>query len=307
MKAIQIKSFGGPEVLELTDVQTPNLKEGQVLVEVFASSINPFDLYVLGGNAGGELPLVLGGDFSGVVSKVTNDVSGLKVGDEVYGQALVFNGGSGAFAQIAASNAKNTAIKPKNINSDEAASLPLVGSSAIQALEDHINLSKDQKILIHGGAGGIGSIAIQLAKAIGAYVATTVSGDGMEFVKSLGADEAIDYKTQRFEEVVSNFDAVFDTVGGDTTDRSFTVLKKGGTLVSMVGISNSDLAEKFGVIAIGQFTKTTTDRLNRLSKYVESGKIKPQVDKVFPLEQFREAFEYMINESPKGKVVIKVK
>lgn len=307
MKAIQIKSFGGSEVLEVVDVQTPSLSENQVLVEVHAASINPFDTYVLGGKAGGKLPLILGGDFAGIVKEVSSGVREFSQGDEVYGQALVHNGGSGSFAQIASSNVKNTALKPKNINFEEAASFPLVGASAIQALVDSIKLAPEQKILIHGGAGGIGSIAIQIAKTIGAYVITTAATDDIDFVKGLGADKVIDYKTQRFEEIVSGIDGVFDTVGGETTDKSFTVLKKGGVLVSMVGINNPELAEKYNVTAIAQFTDTSTDRLNRLRGYVEQGKVKPQIDKVFSLEQTRDAFDYMIKGSPRGKVVIKIK
>ena|SRR3989344_4786871 len=308
MKAVQVKSFGGPEVLEVTEnVQTPNFKEGQVLIEVYSASINPFDLYVLGGNAGRALPLILGGDFSGVVKEVSSGVSQFSVGDKVYGQALVQNGGSGSFAQLSVSNIKNTGVKPKNINFDEAASLPLVGSSAIQALEDHIKLSSGQKILIHGGAGGIGGVAIQIAKAIGAYVYTTVSTDDVEFVKNLGADEVIDYKTEKFEERINGVDAVFDTVGEEVTDKSYEVIKNGGVLVSMKGISNPELAQQHGATAIPQFTKVTTDRLNQLREYVERGKVRPQVDKVFPIEQVKDAFDYMINGSPRGKVVIKVK
>lgn len=314
MKAIQIKSFGGSEVLEVVDVQTPSLSENQVLVEVHAASINPFDTYVLGGKAGGKLPLILGGDFAGIVKEVSSGVrdlpagrQGFSIGDEVYGQALVHNGGSGSFAQIASSNVKNTALKPKNINFEEAASFPLVGASAIQALVDSIKLAPEQKILIHGGAGGIGSIAIQIAKTIGAYVITTAATDDIDFVKGLGADKVIDYKTQRFEEIVSGIDGVFDTVGGETTDKSFTVLKKGGVLVSMVGINNPELAEKYNVTAIAQFTDTSTDRLNRLRGYVEQGKVKPLIDKIFTFEQTRDAFDYMIKGSPRGKVVIKIK
>lgn len=308
MKAVQIKSFGGPEVLEVTEnTQIPNPGENQIMVEVHAASINRFDLYVLNSGAGAKPPLILGGDFAGVVKEVSDQTSNFIVGDEVYGQALVQNGGSGSFAEVAVSNVKNTALKPKDINFEEAASLPLVGASAIQALEDGIKLTAGQKILIHGGAGGIGSIAIQLAKAIGAYVITTVSADDIDFVKSLGADEIIDYKKQKFEEKVKDVDGVFDTVGGETTNKSFTVLKKGGVLVSMVGISDPSLAEKYDVTAIPQFTQTNTDRLNRLRKYIEQGKVKPQIDKTFQLEQIRDAFDYMINASPRGKVVIKIK
>src|SRR3989344_5597445 len=185
MKAVQIKGYGGTEVVEVnTDASEPSPKEGQVLVKVHAASINPFDSKIRSGIYKDSIPLNLpytpGGDFSGVILSLGEGVSEFKVGDEVFGSAQVASGGSGAFAQISAANVKNSALKPKSIDHIQAASLPLVGSSAVQALEEHIKLQKGQKILIHGGAGGIGSIAIQLAKHIGAYVATTVNIDDKE-------------------------------------------------------------------------------------------------------------------------------
>ncbi len=174
-------------------------------------------------------------------------------------------------------------------------------------MEEHIKLGRGQKILIQGGAGGIGSISIQLAKHLGAYVATTVSSEDIEFVKSLGVDEVIDYKAEKFEDKLSDFDAVFDLVGGDTTDRSFKVLKKGGILVSMVGQPKEELAQEVGVTAIGQGTQTNSQHLIRLATLVDQGVIKPQVSKVFPLTEVKEAFDYLEKSSPKGKVVLKIK
>lgn len=312
MKAAQINTYGGPEVIEINDnVSIPSAAKGQVLVEVYAASLNPVDSAIRAGYlkemAPIQFPSTLGGNFSGVVTQLGEEVSNFKVGDEVYGQALVLNGGSGAFAEFVVSNATNTAYKPKTINHLEAASLPLVGVSAIQALEEHIKLKSGQKILIHGGSGGIGSIAIQLAKHLGAYVATTVSLDNIEFVKSLGADEAIDYKNEKFDNVLHDYDAVFDTVGGDTTDRSFKVLKRGGVIVSMHGQPNPELAKQYGVTAIGQVTDTNVNRLTRLAGLVDGGAIKPQVDKIFPLEQTKDAFEYSEKSHPRGKVVLKIK
>lgn len=309
MKAVQIKKYGDSSVIEIgTNASEPSAKNGQVLVKVHAASINPFDVKIRSGIYQKSMPLELpytpGGDFSGTVIKLGEGVTEFKVGDEVFGSALVLNGGSGAFAQMASSNVKNTAHKPKNVRFIEAASLPLVGSSAIQALMEHIKLKKGQKILIHGGAGGIGSIAIQLAKHIGAYVATTVSPDDMEFVKSLEADQVINYQTEKFEEELMDFDAVFDTVGGETDDRSFKVLKKGAILVSMVGAPKEELAKKYGVEAIGQSTHTNREHLTELAQLVDQGVIKPQVDKVFPLEQVRGAFDYLEKGSPRGKIVL---
>src|SRR3989344_7315392 len=227
MKAAQFKDYGGPEVIVINEIPQPTPDKNQVLIEVKAATINPFDYKVRRGDMRGmmplELPLTLGGNLSGVIVEVGNEIIKFKVGDEVFGQAYAFGGGSGAIAEYAVSKEENIAIKPKSTDHLEAGSLPLVGVSAVQALEQHINLQKDQKILIHGGAGGIGSIAIQLAKHIGAYVATTVSSEDMEFVKSLGADEVIDFKSQDFSEVLKDIDAVFDTVGGETTDKSFKV------------------------------------------------------------------------------------
>jgi NADPH:quinone reductase-like Zn-dependent oxidoreductase len=278
-----------------------------VLVEVKAASINPFDLYFLAGNlqkmAPLPFPITLGGDFAGVVSQTSGQE--FAVGDQVYGSALILAGGSGSFAEYCSANVTSIAHKPKTIDFQKAAGLPLVGSSAVQALEEHMRLQKGQKVLIHGGAGGIGSVAIQIAKALGAYVATTVSTNDIPFVTQLGADQAVDYKTQKFEEIIKDFDGVYDTVGGQTTEKSFLVLKKGGILVSMLGQPSEELAQKYNVTAIGQRTKTNTDHLYRLAQFVDNGSIKPQVDKVFPLDQTKEAYMYM-QDSHRGKVVISI-
>lgn len=311
MKAAQYNSYGGPEVIEIKNVPEPSLGKGQILVEVYATSINPIDWKVRAGYMKDKMPLkfpvTIGGNFSGVVQKIADDVTEFKIGDEVYGQALVLNGGSGSIAEFVASNAANTACKPKTANYIEAASLPLVGVSALQALEQHINLHRDQKILINGGSGGIGSIAIQLAKSIGAYVAATVSTGNVEFVKALGADEVIDYKKENVSDKLHDFDAVFDTAGGESRDNAMKVLKKGGVIVSMNGAPEPKLAEEYGVKAIGQYTDTSQANLTRLTELVDKGIVKPQVDKVFFLSQTREAFEYQETSHPKGKVVISVK
>lgn len=312
MKAIQINKYGGFEVLEINlNTPEPILKPGQVLVDVYASSINPFDNIVLAGYMEKMMPLkfpaTMGGDFSGIISKISDGEAEYKVGDHVYGQAIVFNGGSGSFAEQVASNSKNIALKPKNINFLEAASLPLVGSSAIQAIEDSIKLKAGNKILIHGAAGGIGSIAVQIAKSIGAYVAVTVSEKDKEFAKQLGADEIIDYKNQKFEMMLKDYDAVYDTIGGEILDKSFLVLKKGGILGSMKGQPNFEMAQKFGVTGIAINTQTSSERLKRLTKLIELGIVKPRVDKIFNLDQIKEAFEYKRSAHPQGKVVVKIK
>lgn len=312
MKAIQINAYGGNEVFEFNpNAPKPTPTKKQVLVEVYAASINHFDAAVRAGYVKDMMPVqfpaTLGGDFSGVVIGVGEGVNEFTIGDLVYGSALLFSGGSGAFAEVLVANTKNIALKPKSVNFVEAASLPLVGVSALQALAEHIKLARGQRILIHGGAGGIGTIAIQLAKSLGVFVATTVRGNDKNYVTSLGVDQAIDYRNEKFENLLKDFDAVFDTVGGETTERSFKVLKKGGTLVSMKGQPNPELAQKYGVTAVGQRTNTNTERLTGLAELVDRGKIKPQVDKVFPLEQTREACVYYEEGHPRGKVVLKIK
>lgn len=311
MKAIQINKYGGSEVLEINEnAPEPILKPGQVLVEAFAGSINPFDNIIMAGYMEKMMPLkfpvTMGGDFAGTIVKIAEDVTEFQIGDKVYGQAIVFNGGSGSFAELVACNVANLYKMPNNVNFVDAASLPLVGSSAIQVLEDTFKLKKGNKVLIHGGAGGIGSVAIQLAKHIGAYVATTVSSKDVKFVKDLGADEVIE-KSESFENKLKNYNAVYDTIGGDVTDRSFKVLKKHGILASMKGQPKEDLAKQFGVTAVGINTQTNSKHLKRLAELVESEIIKPRVDKVFDIDKIRQAFDYKLMSHPQGKVVIKIK
>jgi alcohol dehydrogenase len=312
MKAVQIQRYGGNEVLELNqNASKPSVGKGQVLVEVHAASINPVDWKIRAGYlkemAPITMPATLGGDFLGVVADAGESFSDLKVGDRVYGYGSLLSGGSGSFAEFVAALVSTVAPAPQKVKSVEAAALPLVGVSALQAIQDHIKLNRGQKILIHGGAGGIGSVAIQIAKSMGAYVATTGSADDMAYVKELGADEAVDYKKEAFEKRLKEFDAVFDTVGGDTTAKSFTVLKKGGTLVSMLGQPDPTLAQKAGVTAIGQNTHVTTEVLKRLAQLVDSGAIKIHVDKAFPLEKAREAFQRLEEGHPRGKVVLEIR
>jgi NADPH:quinone reductase-like Zn-dependent oxidoreductase len=309
MIAVQINSFGGYESLTINNnapkpVPAPN----QVLVEVNAASLNPVDKGIAAGYLKDmvHLPATLGGDFSGVIVQVGEAVTDFKKGDKVYGQAIILNGGSGSFAQFVAANADNTAQQPKQINFVEAASLPLAGASALQAIEGHIKLKAGQKILIHGGAGGIGSIAVQIAKSLGAFVASTASAKDKDYVKSLGADKVIDFRSEKFEDILKDYDAVFDTFSGDTTARSFQVLKKGGIIVSLLAPPDPKLAEKYQVTAIGQMTNTNTKKLNRLTDLVNTGKIKPQVDKVFPLNQTIDAFKHLTEGHARGKVVIKI-
>ena len=252
-----------------------------------------------------QFPVTLGGDFSGVVEAAGPD-AGFKAGDEVYGQASLVNGGSGSFAEAVLARAGTVAAKPKSVSHIEAGALPLAGVSALQALTEHLRLSSAQKVLIHGGAGGIGSLAIQIAKHLGAHVASTVAGKDIDYVKSLGADTLIDYKTQRFEDTVRDLDAVFDTIGGDTYVRSFTVLKRGGRLVSMLVQPRPELVKEFGVEAFFQFTQVTAERLIKLADLIDQRALKVHIDKIFPLAQAAAALEHLEKGSPKGKVVLRI-
>jgi len=314
MKSAQIKTYGDSEVLEINR-STPSINdpsEGMVLVTVKAAGVNPVDWKVREGffkqMAPLQFPATLGMDFSGVIEKVGEGVSSsdLKQGDEVYGQAGVLMGGSGAFAEIALAKSDTITHKPRTLSHEQAAGLPLVGVSAWQALVETMRLSKGQKILIHGGAGGIGSIAIQLAKHLGAYVATTVSTNNMQFVKEdLGADEAIDYKTQTFEDLLTHdYDAVFDTVGGETFTRSFKVLKRGGIIVSMLEQPNQELMDQFGVKAIFLFSQVNRERLTRLAEWVDQNNIRINVERTFPLDEARTALDYQRDVHPRGKIVL---
>jgi len=312
MKAAQITSYGGSEVVEIKDnVALPLLSVGRVIIEARVAGVNPVDWKIREGYlqkmAPLQFPATLGGDFSGVIIKVGENVSGFNEGDEVYGTALALGSGSGSFAEFIAADVKFIAKKPEKTSHVEAAALPLAGVSALQALTEHIGLKKGQKILIHGGAGGIGSLAIQIAKHLGAYVATTVSERDKEFVKKLGANEVIDYKNQYFSKMLKDYDAVFDTVGGETYRNSFSVLKKGGVVVSMIEEPRAELMEKYEVKAVSQSTSVNNEMLSKLAKLVDEGSVKVHIDKIFTLEQAREALTYLQNGRPRGKVVIEIK
>jgi alcohol dehydrogenase len=311
MKSAQINKYGSSEVIEINqNTSEPTLSSGKVLVTIKAASVNPADWKIREGGFQQmiqlQFPSILGMDFSGIIKQVGEGVSNSEFnqGDEVYGQTGVVNGGSGAFAEMALANTESIANKPKRLSHVEAAALPLVGVSAWKALIENIGLSKDQKILIHGGAGGIGSIAIQLAKYLGATVATTISTNDKQFVQELGADQVIDYKTQNFEDILHDYDAVFDTVGGETYRRSFKVLKKGGVIVSMLEQPNPELMNQYGVKAIFQFTQADRERLTKLAQWVDQNNIRVNVEKTFSLDEAGKALDYQKDVHPRGKVVL---
>jgi alcohol dehydrogenase len=314
MKSAQINKYGSSEVVQINQsTSEPTVSSGKVLVTIKAAGVNPADWKIREGGlqqmVSLQFPSTLGMDFSGVIKQVGEGISPseFKQGDEVYGQAGVVSGGSGAFAEMALANMERIAHKPKRLTHAQAAALPLVGVSAWRALTENIGLSKDQKILIHGGAGGIGSIAIQLAKNLGAYVATTVSANDKEFVQGLGADQIIDYKSQNFEDLLHDYDAVFDTVGGDTYRRSFKVLKKGGgIIVSMLEQPNSELMNQYDIKAIFQFTQADRERLTKLAQWVDQNNITVNVEKTFSLDEAGKALDYQKDVHPRGKVVLAV-
>jgi alcohol dehydrogenase len=310
MRAAQINDYGGPEVIGITEVPEPTLAKEMYLVDIFAASINPFDIHLVSGAMKDriplQLPVTLGSDFAGKLIKVPEGQNQYHLGDEVYGQASILSGNSGAWAEKVAVKALTLAHKPSNVSFIEAASLPLVGTSALQALNEHLHLTKGQKILIHGGSGGIGSVAIQLAKHLGAIVATTVSSAGIEKAKEFGTDLVINYRDEDFTKMVKDYDAVFDTVGGVTYQKSFVVLKKGGTIVSMVMPADQELMAMYGVNAIHQFTHSNHELLEELSKLVETGVVITQVDQTFPLDKIQEAVTVKTKGGVIGKVVIEI-
>jgi NADPH:quinone reductase-like Zn-dependent oxidoreductase len=310
MKAAQFTEYDGNPSLHINEIDKPAIGKGQVLVEVCAAGVNPFDVKVQTGSYKDffqvPMPGTLGSDLAGTVVEIGEDASGFEVGQAVFGQA---GGGSGkgSFAEFAPVKATQLAGKPENLDYVTAAAFPLVSVSAYQALVDHMDLQPGQKVLIHGAAGGIGSIAVQLAKHLGAYVAATAGPNDLDYVKNLGADVVVDYKNQDFADIVADYDAVFDTVGGATNTKSYGVLKQGGTLVSMVQPVDEATVKAKGITYVQQQSKPTPERLGKIKELIETGALKINIDKVFPLEQAADALDYLKNGHVRGKVVIQVK
>ncbi|HDR7966290.1 NADP-dependent oxidoreductase [Bacillus pacificus] len=332
MKAMIIDKYGKVP-MHMTEVPTPEINEYEVLAEIHAASINPIDFKIRDGKVKMllkyEMPLILGNDFSGVITKVGSKVTRFKVGDEIYARPR--KNKIGTFAEYIAIHEDDIALKPKNLSFEEAASIPLVGLTSYQALHDIMHLQTGQKILIHAGSGGVGTFAIQLAKIMGATVTTTASEAGTNLVKSLGADEIINYKTEKFEEILTNYDAVFDTIGGTTLEKSFNIIKSGGNIVSVSGMPNGRFGKEFGsgffktllfslaskkLTALEKkhnaqysflFMKPSGDQLRTIANYIEAGKIKPVIDRVFPFEDAQKAMEYSEAGRAKGKIIVKMK
>ena len=332
MKAALIDRYGSNDRVKVTDIAVPVMGPTDLLVQVHAASVNPLDAKTRAGKLKTLLkyrfPLVLGNDLAGVVSDVGAQVTRFKKGDAVY--ARLDKDRIGTFAEFAVVREGAAALKPSNLTFEEAASLPLVALTAWQALVEIGKLGADQRVLIHAGSGGVGSVAIQLARHLGATVFTTVGRRNVELAKRLGADVPIDYRATRFEDVAKDCHVVLDSAGGDTLVRSFACVKPGGVVVSIGSTPSAAFARSWGlnpiiVLAMGVmsrkamaaarghnaryeylFMRADGEQLGEITRLVERGVIKPLVDREFPLEQVRDALAYSESGRATGKVVIKV-
>ncbi|MCZ2259776.1 NADP-dependent oxidoreductase [Sporosarcina sp. G11-34] len=310
MKAIVIEQYGGAEELVEKELPKPVIQDNQVLIEMRATSINPIDWKVREGYLKEmipfEFPLILGWDAAGVVSEIGEDVTNFKVGDEVFARPAM---PSGTYSEYVAVEEDLVALKPKSLSFEEAASVPLAGLTAWQCLVDFGQIKEGDKVLIHAGSGGVGSLGIQIAKSFGAHVISTASGKNEAFLKELGVDEFINYETTDFTEVVKDVDLVVDTMGGDILDKSQSVIKKGGRLVSITGQPDAEKAEANQITAESLWLNPNGKQLAELGELMEQGKVKAQVGHEFPLtaDGVREAHELSATHHAKGKIVIVVK
>ena len=307
MKAVRVHRFGPPEVISLDDLPKPEPGRGEVVVRVKAAGIGPWDAVIRSGKSllPQPLPLILGSDLSGEVDSVGAGVEKFKVGDEVFG--VTNEHFSGAYAEYAVAKAEMLAPKPKRLNHTHAASVPVVAVTAWQMVFDLAQLSSGQAVLVHGGAGNVGGYAVQLAKRVGAMVIATASVENDSYVRRLGADGVIDYRAKRFEERVKDIDVVLDTVGGETLDRSYGVLKRGGIVVSAAAQPSRERAEQHGVRAFFFFVQVTTERLTTIGEMIDAGTLQSEVGEVLWLDEARKGHE-MLEGMPhrRGKIVIKV-
>ena len=333
MKAFILDRYGSNDGVRAGEMPDPEMHDDDVLVQIYAASVNPVDLKIRDGKLKlvlpYRLPFVLGNDLAGVVIRVGPGVQRFKPGDEVY--ARPDKDRMGAFAEFISVKEDAVANKPKKLTMEEAASIPLVGLTAWQALIERANLQRGHKVLIHAGSGGVGTFAIQLAKHVGAIVATTTSAANLEWVKRLGADIVIDYKRDDFETVLRDYDAVLDTQGGETLEKSLRVLKPGGKLISISGPPDPDFAKEIGatwIVGLAMrllsyrirssakrhrvsysflFMKPSGDQLREIGSLIDAGVIRPVVDRVFPFESTKEALAYVEKGRAKGKVIVKVR
>lgn len=333
MKAFSISRYKKESSLELVDLPEPIVKDHEVLVEIHAASVNLLDSKIKSGEfkliLPYKMPLVLGHDVAGIIVKTGAKVKNFKMGDEIYSRPSDFH--IGTFAEFISIDEKDIALKPKNLSMEEAASIPLVGLTAWQALIEQSNVQKGQKVFIQAGSGGVGTFAIQLAKYMGATVATTASEKSFDMLKNLGADVLIDYKTQDFEDALIDYDVVLNSQDNETLEKSFEVIKPGGKIVSISGPPTPIFAEehrlpwyvklatrflsskvrkrakKQNVNYSFLFMTANGTQLSEITHLIETGKIKPVIDKVFAFEKTNDALQYIESGRAKGKVVIKMK
>jgi NADPH:quinone reductase-like Zn-dependent oxidoreductase len=305
MKAVRIHSFGGPEVLRLEEVPRPEPKTDELLIQVHAAGVNPVDWKIREGRFGRiPLPCVMGSDFSGVVEALGPGSGDFHVGQAVLG---IVAEESGSYAEYALAPVSQAAEKPTGLNHLKAAALPIAGLTAWQALFDAGGLRGGQKVLIHGAAGGVGSFAVQFARWKGAYIIGTASGRHLDFVRQLGADEVIDYRAQRFADVVREADIVLDTIGGETQEHSWRVLKKGGVLVSTVQPPSEAAAAAHGMR--GLFLRcdlSKRDELGQIADLVARGQVQVHIESAMPLSDARKAQELSQSGHAQGKIVLRV-
>lgn len=333
MKALTFKRYGKSPEIGFDDLPRPTLKADEMLVEVHAAGVNPIDNMIPTGIFKPvlhfQLPATMGSDLAGVVTEVGSRVTRFKPGDAVF--ANIFDLGTGAIAEFAVVPEHLAAPKPANLDFVQAASIPMVGLTSWQALKERVNLQAGQKLFVPAGSGGIGTFAIQLAKHLGARVGTTTSTGNVELVRSLGADEVVDYKKQEFENVLRNYDAVLGTVRGDAIEKSIDILKPGAAIVSLVGPLDAAFARARGLNVFLKFVFGLMSRkimrlakkrevsysflfarpdgaqLGEIGKLLEAELIRPVIDKVFPFEQAKDALAYLAEGRAKGKVVIKMR
>ena len=308
MKAVRIHSYGGPEVLVYEEVPRPQPEQGEVLVRVEAAAVNPVDWKIREGFLkeilDHSLPMIMGWDVSGVVAATGPGVSRFKIGDEVFSRPDLLR--DGTYAEYVVIREAEVAFKPKSVDHLHAAAIPLAGLTAWKALIEAAGLTSGQKVLIHGAAGGVGSYAVQLAKWRGAHVIATASEYNHDYLLELGADEVVDYRLVHFEDIARGMDAVFDTIGGITQERSWRVLKKGGILVSIVSPPSPEKAAAYGVRQSFVFIQPDAAALAELADLVDTGKLRPYLEKVLPLSEARRAQELSQGGHVRGKIVLKV-
>lgn len=306
MKAIRIKQFGGPEVMHVLDVEVPEPKAGEVLVKNIFVGINPVDYKIREGQypevKQDKLPLTLGREVAGVVDKVGQGVSGFKPGDRVF--AMI--GADGGYAEHSRVPAEHLALIPEGLDWPSAAGVPLAGHTAWQALVEHGQVEQGQKVLIHGGTGGVGHFAVQFAKVKGAEVYATASTDSLPFLRELGVDRAIDYTTERFEDICKDLDLVIDLIGGDTQARSWQVLGEGGRLVSTLTMPDAHHPQAAGKTGTRFTADPRGEELAEIAGLIAAGNVQVYVAKTFELEEARQALDFLANEHVHGKVVLHV-